>query len=467
MKLSEEFILNQPKEAYKKLSYPLIFFAIFNAFYAFVDIFWAGLMGGEALVVVGLCSPLLLIILTIGLSIGQGTNAVISRFLGANDTKNASNTFIHGILFSGITSVLLPLIGIPFLEDIFHLMNINYQNINLLNQYMIPLLIFSFIFIFNNLLSECVQSEGDSKRPTYYVILGNIINLILCPIFIFVLNLNVAGLAYALIISSLVPLLLFLNIYLSKKDVQLRISLKDYKLDFTIIKEILKITAPNFIDSSVFSVLGFYVNMMLLMTVGPRGIAIYAFASRIREFVIAAPKGGSRALLTITGHLYGSKDIDNIKKLYRYSYKFEYILTIIPFIILVVILINSILFFSNELYSFLPQFNQTKLIILFGGMMIMSSFLPIVFICAHMLDGLGKSIYSLLCTFIKIGLDIVFIYLFSVFSSIQNWAVLLGFMVSEIVISMVYIIVLKRVINNKKIEIEQENTNDEKIELTS
>lgn len=467
MKLSEEFILNQPIDSYKKLSYPLIFFAIFNAFYAFVDIFWAGILGNEALVVVGLCSPLLLIILTIGLSIGQGTNAVISRFLGSNDIKNASNTFIHGMLFSGIISILLPLIGIPFLEDIFYLMNINYQNINLLNQYMIPLLIFSFIFIFNHLLSECIQSEGDSKRPTYYIILGNIINLILCPIFIFVLKLEVVGLAYALIISSFIPLLLFLNIYLFKKDMQLRISLKDYELNFTIIKEILKITAPNFIDSSIFSVLGFYVNMILLMTVGPRGIAIYIFASRLREFVIAAPKGGSRALLTITGHLYGAKDIQNIKKLYKYSYKFEYILTIIPFIILVVILINSILFFSSELYSLLPQFNTTKIIILFGGMMIMSSFLPIVFICAHMLDGLGKSIYSLVCTFIKIGLDIVFIYLFSVIQSIQNWAVLLGFMVSEILISIIYIVVLKRVIENKKIEIEENNISDKKIEINS
>lgn len=448
MKLNEEFILNQPIEAYKKLSYPLILLAIFDAFYAFVDIFWAGLMGEEALVVVGLCSPLLLIILTIGASIGQGTNSVISRFLGANDIKNASNTFIHGIIFSGILSILLPLIGIPFLEDIFHIMQINYHNINLLNQYMIPLLIFSFIFIFNHLLSECIQSEGDSKRPTYYAILGNIINLILCPIFIFVLDLNIAGLAYALIISSLVPFLLFLNIYLYKKELQLRINLKNYKLDFRIIKEILKVTFPNFIDSSIFSVLGFYVNIMLLMTVGPRGIVIYTFASRIREFIIAAPKGGSRALLTIIGHLYGSNDILSIKKIYKYSYKFGYLLTIIPFIILVILIILSLLFFNNELYSFLPQFNQTKLIILFGGIMIMSSFLPIVFICSYILDGLGKSIYSLLCTFIKIALDIIFIYLFT-FSPYKNWSVLLGFMISEFIISTVYIIILNKIISNK------------------
>ena len=84
-----------------------------------------------------------------------------------------------------------------------------------------------------------------------------------------------------------------------------------------------------------------------------------------------------------------------------------------------------------------------------------------------MLDGLGKSIYSLVCTFIKIGLDIVFIYLFSVIQSIQNWAVLLGFMVSEILISIIYIVVLKRVIENKKIEIEENNLSDKKIEINS
>lgn len=291
MEVNEEFIINMPRKAYKKISTSLIIFAIFDAIYAFVDIFWAGFLGSDMLIIVGLCAPLFLVIFTIGNSIGQGANSLMSRFLGAENKDGASNTLFHGIVICFVVSIFIPLICLPFLEDIFRLMSVNASNMSYIFQYLTPLLIGSFIFLFSSLFSETIQSEGDSKRPAKYIILGNALNMVMDPIFIFVFKFGLVGLAYATLISSLIPLVLFLKIYLIEKSILIRIDFKKFKPSFKLLKEILKVTIPNFIDTTMFTFLGFYVNFMLIASAGTWAIGIYVFLSKLRDLVISPIRG--------------------------------------------------------------------------------------------------------------------------------------------------------------------------------
>ena len=69
--------------------------------------------------------------------------------------------------------------------------------------------------MFVNFFSETLQAEGNSRIPTIFIISSNVLNIILDPIFIFNLNLGVKGTSYATVLSSLIPFIVFVFLYLS------------------------------------------------------------------------------------------------------------------------------------------------------------------------------------------------------------------------------------------------------------
>ena len=74
---------------------------------------------------VGASAPILLLISTFGNSIGQGTNSIMSRYIGSNDYESSYNSLIHGIIVSVITWIFI-LASISLLDDLLNLMNIKF-----------------------------------------------------------------------------------------------------------------------------------------------------------------------------------------------------------------------------------------------------------------------------------------------------------------------------------------------------
>lgn len=182
--------------------------------------------------------------------------------------------------------------------------------------------------------------------------------MVMDPIAIFIFKLGLVGLAYATLISSLIPLLLFLKIYLIDKSILVKIDFKKFKPSFKVLNEIFKVTIPNFIDTTMFTFLGFYVNFMLIKSAGPWAIGIYVFLSKLKDLVISPIRGGSRGLLIVTGHLYGANKFKKIKEIRRYAYKMQYQLLVLSFIFFVIGMIIANIYFNKDLSSIL--YNNTN-----------------------------------------------------------------------------------------------------------
>ena len=103
--------------------------------------------------------------------------------------------------------------------------------------YLIPIIVFAYIFIFVNVFSETLQAEGNSRIPTIVMTSCNILNIILGPIFIFNLNLGIKGAAYATVLSALIGFIIFLFLYLSGRT-KVPLSLKYFKFRSYILIEI-------------------------------------------------------------------------------------------------------------------------------------------------------------------------------------------------------------------------------------
>ena len=432
-------LISLPRKSFWKLSVPIAAFLIFTTLYSIVDMMWVTSISMDATFAVSASAPALALIATFGDSIGQGTNSIMSRYIGSNDYKSAYNSLVHGILISVIISILTAL-TVPFADVLFDLL-LGSENLSLILEYISPILMFSFAFVFINVFSETLQAEGNSKTPVVIMIASNVLNLILDPVFIYFLNMGVSGAAYASIISQFLGIMMFLFLYLNART-KIPLSLSYFSFKPHIAFEILKVAVPNFIDDGIVFVFAMFANEILFMEIGEMGVILYTISIKIRSLLRSPIKGMSRGLMSVTGHLFGARKIDDLNDMYIYVLK--YALALSAVLGLTFFALRDLVY---ESFSVVGMETSIFYIAVFG--IILTMCYPFTNVSSKMLDGFGKSYYSLFYTAVKNFTQIVMIGFLS--ECLPAGAdILVGITLGEIIFSAVYFATLKLMLKRFK-----------------
>ena len=421
-----------PKKSFWRLTLPIMIFVLFNAIYAIVDLYWISKIDSHSFYAASVSIPIFTLICSMGDSIGQGTNSLMSRSMGANDYKNAYNTIVHGLIVCLVMWALM-IVSIPYLDDLLYFADIN-KSVDIVVSYLSPILFYSIFFILPNFFSETLQSEGDSRRPTMAIILGNVINLLIDPILIFNFNLGIVGAAYATIISSLVSSVILIYLYLAKKT-KVPISIRNSKIRPHIFLEIMNVAVPNFFKDSLFCTISVFINGILLREIGQIGVMLYSTSTKLQDIFITPIRAYGRGLMSVTGHLFGSKKIDGLNTMYHYVLRIS-LVTIIFISVLFVVFRDSIYY----AFSISGMNLAIEHIAIIGTIILIS--VTIIMITSKMIDGFGKSYYNLLFTGMIIVLQIGII---SVVDDVLHYglSVLVGIMFSEAISAIIYYIFLR------------------------
>ena len=157
---------------------------------------------------------------------------------------------------------------------------------------------------------------------------------------------------------------------------------------------------------------------------------LYSTASRIQSLIISPQKAFGRALLTVSGHLYGAKKLDDLKRIYAYVLKIS----------MSIALITTVVFFFIRDYGF-ALFSVTGAeISVFYIALAAIIIIPVTEISEmseKVLDGMGKSYYALILTVGVIIYEILLVLLLEpIFTS--GVCVLLGILIGEVTLAIVY-----------------------------
>jgi Na+-driven multidrug efflux pump len=252
------------------------------------------------------------------------------------------------------------------------------------------------------------------------------------PIFIFVFNWGVAGVSYATILSSLVTTLYLLYWYLSGKT-RVILNFKYFKPG--ILYQIFIVAIPNFLTDSLWCILGLFFNKVLIQQLSQIGVLLYSTGSRIQSLMVSPQKALGRALLTVSGHLYGAKKFDELKWMYTYVIKIS----------VSIALISSVVFFFIRDYGF-ALFSvsgaETSVFYIALAAIILIPVSEISEMSEKVLDGMGKSYYALVLTVGVILYEILLVSLLKpIFTS--GVCVLLGILIGEITSAIVYYALFK------------------------
>ena len=187
------------------LAVPAITSQVVNALYNMVDRMYIGHIdevGAVALTGVGICFPIIMIVSAFAYLVGMGGAPRASIFMGKRDNKTAEK--ILGNCFSAliIVAVILTAIVLIFRRPLLYLFGASDNTIVYAEEY-ITIYAMGTIFVQLTLgLNSFISAQGFSRVSMMTVIIGAAANIVLDPIFIFLLDMGVRGAAVATVVSQ-------------------------------------------------------------------------------------------------------------------------------------------------------------------------------------------------------------------------------------------------------------------------
>lgn len=402
-------ITGDPKKAIIKLAIPMMFSMLLIMLYNIADSIWVAGLGADALAAIGFITPLFMILVGLGNGIGAGANSLIARNIGAENYEQANNAALHGILLSIVISIVCTVFILIFMVPILQIMGAG-STIQYALDYSYIVFGFLFVFVYSNVASAVFRSEGDMRRATIAIAVTAILNMILDPIFIYTLNMGIAGAGWATALSATMSCVIMSYWIWGKKDLYLDLSPKNFKFDKQIIIDTLLVAIPSTLENIVMSALMIIVNAMIVMAAGTTTVAVYTASMRIVQLVMIPLMGIGTAVLTVSGVAYGAHNHENLKISHSYSIRIGFIISIILGVIMIIFSspIASIFSYTAESASLAPQIAYTVSVL---SLFVLA--VPHGMMSAMVFQGVGKGIYSLIITLLRsLLLECVFAYLF-------------------------------------------------------
>lgn len=300
------------------LAIPSILAMLVTLLYNMIDRIYIGHMdnGSLAIAGVGLCGSIITIITAFTNLFGRGGSPLASIALGSkeDDKANAiiSNCFTALICSGVVMMIVLGLFG----RNILYLFGASDNTIGYAMQYL-SVYMWGTIFVQLSVgMNYFINCQGQARFGMMTLLIGSILNIILDPIFIFVLDMGVSGAALATIISQFVSCAWVMKFLFSSRSV-LKIKKELLKPNWSIMKKVLGLGISPFFMGSTEGLLQVCFNRQLLFYGGDLAVSSMTILFSISQIVFLPMEGIAQGSQPIISYNYGAKQFDRVKKTIR------------------------------------------------------------------------------------------------------------------------------------------------------
>ena len=305
-----------------KLSIPLALTAFIQITYNFVDIFFLGRLGKDAIAGVGIAGFLFWIANAITLIPKIGTGVYASHAFGRSDDRETIKVLNNGYILTIAISVFYSLLLFLFSNYYVNFYGLTESASAYARDYL-HIISFGMIFFFiNPVLSQSFQSLGNSLTPFKINTIGLITNIIIDPILIFgygpIPRLEAKGAALATVMAQIVVTLIFVfNIFRKNKIIKSAISSFHYKRSWVI--SIFKMGFPAALMSSFMATISIILNKFMA-DFGEAAVAAYTVGSQLEAITWNTTEGLQVGIAAMVGQNYGAGLIVRVKESIKKSF---------------------------------------------------------------------------------------------------------------------------------------------------
>lgn len=304
-----------------KLAVPTIISMLITSFYNMADTFFVGKIGTSATAAVGVAFPVMAIIQALGFFCGHGSGNSISRRLGSKDSAAAQQLAATGFFIALLLGLLVTIFGLIFLNPLCALLGSTPTILPYTKDYLGIVLLGAPYMTAQLVLNNQIRFQGNAFYSMIGIAAGAILNIILDPLFIFVLHMGINGAALATVISQLVSFLLLL----AGIKVSHCIPIRPRNIRLFRLREIAGGGLPSLFRQGLASV----ATMTLNLAANPYGdaaIAAMSIVSRITLFAGSALIGFGQGFQPVCGFNYGAKRYNRVREAFRFCVKVSTVL---------------------------------------------------------------------------------------------------------------------------------------------
>lgn len=311
------------------MALPTVIAQLVNVLYSIVDRIYIGHIpnaGTLALTGVGICFPILILISAFSAFVGAGGAPLAAIQLGKDNQEGAEQILGNGVTLLICFSILLTTGFMITKEPILFAFGASNDTIGYALDYLTIYLLGTVFVQFAIGLNTFITSQGQAKIAMCSILIGAIINIVLDPIFIFVLNMGVKGAALATVISQACSAIWVVRFLCSKKSL-IRIRSCYLKPNLKIIASIMALGISPFVMQATESLINIVFNSGLQRYGGDLYVASITILQSVMQLFVTPIQGITMGTQPIISYNYGAKNFDRIKKTFIYSLCITFTLT--------------------------------------------------------------------------------------------------------------------------------------------
>ena len=290
------------------LSYalPAVVGTMINSLYYIVDRIYIGHgLGSLAISGLTITFPVMLFLQAFGMLIGAGASARVSIFLGKKENEQAEKVLGNALILTFIISFCVITLCMLFLKDLLIWFGGSENTIPYAMDYLniiIPgNILTTLCFGFNSIM----RASGYPKKAMYTMIIGAVMNIVLDPIFIFVLDMGMQGAAIATVISMAISTVFVMHHFVSRQSL-IRFRKKYLQLDWPIIRHIVSIGISPFSIQMGGSIVNIVMNNSLYLYGGDLALGANGILISIAMLLVMIVIGLSQGMQPIIGFNFGA-----------------------------------------------------------------------------------------------------------------------------------------------------------------
>ena len=306
-----------------KLAIPTVVAQIINLLYNIVDRIYIGHIpnvGASALTGVGLFLPILMLINAFALLAGSGGAPRAAIAMGRNDQNTAERIIANCFSLLLIFAILLTIVFYLFSPTLLSLFGASDLTLPYAIEYA-RIYILGIIFVLIVIgMNPFITTQGFTKISMMTTVIGAVINIILDPIFIFLLGMGVKGAALATVISQAVGAIWILRFLTGKKTI-LRLKKENMKLDPNIFVPCLALGISTFVMMSTESLLSISFTFNLARYGGDLAVGAMTIINSVGQLATMPLHGICQGGQPIISFNYGAGNHDRVKKAFFTQFK--------------------------------------------------------------------------------------------------------------------------------------------------
>lgn len=384
-----------------KYYFPAFAGVVVNSLYNIVDRIFIGQgVGSMALAGLSIVFPIMVIFMAFGMLVGSGGAVRISINLGRKDYARAEKVLGNAVFLAVVLGIFVSILGFVIKKPVLYFFGAGEETFRYANEYLNIILLGVPFGMLGASLNNMIRAEGNARTAMYSMFISAGLNIVLDPVFIFVLNMGVKGAAIATVISQMVLCVWVLLHFRSRRSI-VRLRMANLKPVKEIIIYIVTIGFASFAMQIAASVVHGLFAKQLIFFGGDIAVGAMGIINSASIMLVMAIVAINMTTQPIIGFNYGAKNYERVLRTVHLGIRAATVIAVAGWAMAMLIPSQIVSMFNSE--------DITLRVIGANGLRIYASLFPLVgfqIIASNLFQSIGK---ARLATFLSLLRQVIYL----------------------------------------------------------